>query len=73
MADRPDGVTTSRSWRKRLRVRWQVKWMVTVAGAVAMVIIAGVLIWNVITAPNPLAQLVPGFAKTAEHRPASSR
>jgi hypothetical protein len=73
MADRADGITTPRSRRKRLRVRWQVKWMVTVAGALAMVIIAGVLIWNVVTAPNPLAELVPGLARTAERGPTSGR
>jgi hypothetical protein len=73
MADRADGVTASRAWWKRLRVRWQVQSMVTAAGALAMVIIAGILIWNVVTAPNPLAELVPGLARTAEHGPTSGR
>jgi hypothetical protein len=54
-------------------VKWQVKWIVTVVGAVAMAIIAGIFIWNVVTAPNPLAELVPGFARTAAHRPAGNR
>jgi hypothetical protein len=60
-------------WRDRFRAGWQVKWIVTAAGAVAMTIIAAILIWNVIMAPNPLAQLVPGLAQTAEHRSAPGR
>jgi hypothetical protein len=60
---------TPRSWRERLHTRWQVKWIVTAAGAVAMMIIVGVFAWNVVTAANPLTQLVPGLMKTAEQRP----
>jgi hypothetical protein len=61
-------IATSCSWRSRARAALQVKWIVTVAGAIAMAIIAAMLLWNVFTAPNPLAQLVPGFAQTAEHQ-----
>jgi hypothetical protein len=57
------------SWKERLRLGWQVRWIVTVAGAVAMTIIAGILIWNVITAPHPLAELMPGMTHTAQHPP----
>jgi hypothetical protein len=41
----------------RIRPWLQVRWFVTAAGAMAMLIIAGVLVWKVITAPHPLAQL----------------
>ena len=40
----------------------QVRWIVTAAGAVAMIVIAGVLVWNVITAPHPLAQFTTSIA-----------
>jgi len=64
-----DGETAApRSLRERLRVDWQVKWVVTLAGAVAMTIIAGILVWNVVTAPHPLAQLMPGYTQAAQHR-----
>jgi hypothetical protein len=46
-----------------------VRSVVTVAGAVGMTIIAAILIWNVITAEHPLAQLVPGMMQTAQHPP----
>lgn len=39
-----------------LKSRLQVRWLVTAPGAVAMVMIAMVLVWNIITAPHPLAQ-----------------
>jgi hypothetical protein len=68
MTDNGPGVATP--WRERLRAGWHFRCIVTLAGALAMVIIAGVLVWNVVTAPHPLAQLVPGYAQTAEHRPA---
>jgi hypothetical protein len=42
---------------RHLKPRLQVRWLVTAAGAVAMVMIAMVLVWNIITAPHPLAQL----------------
>ena len=68
MTDNGSGLATH--WRERLRAGWHVRCIVTLAGALAMVIIACVLVWNVVTAPHPLAQLVPGYARTAEHRPA---
>jgi hypothetical protein len=37
-----------------LRPRLQVRWLVTAAGALAMIIIAAVLVWRVITAPTQL-------------------
>lgn len=44
------------------RPRLQVRWLVTAAGTVAMLIIAGVLVWNVIHAQNPVAQLTTRVA-----------
>ena len=45
------------AWRTRMQVRW----FVTAAGALAMLIITGVLIFNVVTAPRPLTKLTSGI------------
>jgi hypothetical protein len=68
MAEESD-VAALGSWKDRLRLGWQARWIITVAGAVAMTIIAGILIWNVITAEHPLAQLMPSMMQTALHPP----
>jgi hypothetical protein len=48
--------------------RLQVRWLVTAAGAVAMILIAAVLVWNVVTAPHPLAQLTTRATPEAAER-----
>ncbi|MDQ8729426.1 hypothetical protein [Bradyrhizobium sp. LHD-71] len=58
MTDRD--TASGRFWRPKLQVRW----IVTAAGAVAMILIAAVLIFNVITSPQPLAQLITRDAPT---------
>jgi hypothetical protein len=51
-----------------LKPRLQVRWLVTAAGGVAMLMIAAVLVWNVITAPHPLAQLTTRVVPSAAER-----
>jgi hypothetical protein len=45
-------------WKSRLQVRW----LVTAAGAFAMMIIVLVLAWNVVTSPHPIEQLATSIA-----------
>jgi hypothetical protein len=51
-----------------LKSRLQVRWLVTAAGAVAMVMIAIGLVWNIVTAPHPLAQLTTRVAPQQVNR-----
>jgi hypothetical protein len=66
MVEAPD-VAAPRSRKQGFRLGWQARWIVTVAGAVAMTIIAGILVWSLITAEHPLAQPMPGTIQTARH------
>jgi hypothetical protein len=52
----------------RLKSGLQVRWIATAAGAVAMIIIASVLVWKLMTAPDPIAQITTRIGPSAiEH------